>query len=52
MGLAIGVKLMFEAPMKPGVWAPEEYFPVARFLEELRKRRFEVAEDIAVARAG
>jgi saccharopine dehydrogenase-like NADP-dependent oxidoreductase len=52
MGLAIGVKLMLESPMKPGVWGPEEYFPVAPFLEELRKRHFTVAEDIAVERMG
>jgi saccharopine dehydrogenase-like NADP-dependent oxidoreductase len=50
MGLAIGVKLMLEAPMKPGVWGPEEYFPVAPFLDELRKRHFKVVEDIAVER--
>ena len=52
MGLSIGVKLMLEAPMKPGVWGPEEYLPVAPFFEELRKRHFTVAEDIAVQRAG
>lgn len=50
MGLAIGVKLMLELPMKPGVWGPEEYLPVAPFMDELRKRHFEVAEDIAVER--
>lgn len=50
MGLAIGVKLMLEHPMKPGVWGPEEYFPVAPFMAELRKRHFTVAEDIAVER--
>ena len=50
MGLSIGVKLMLEAPMKPGVWGPEEYFPVAAFMAELRKRHFTVAEDIAVER--
>ncbi len=50
MGLSIGVKLMLEEPMKPGVWGPEEYFPVAAFMDELRKRHFTVAEDIAVER--
>jgi len=50
MGLSIGVKLMLEAAMKPGVWGPEEYFPVAAFMDQLRKRHFTVAEDIAVAR--
>jgi len=52
MGLSIGVKLMLELPVKPGVWGPEEYFPVAPFLEELRKRHFTVAQDIAVERTG
>lgn len=52
MGLAIGVKLMLETPMQPGVWGPEEYFPVEPFMDELRKRHFTVTEDIAVERAG
>jgi saccharopine dehydrogenase-like NADP-dependent oxidoreductase len=52
MGLSIGVKLMLETPMKPGVWGPEEYFPVVPFFEELRKRHFTVTEDIAIERAG
>jgi saccharopine dehydrogenase-like NADP-dependent oxidoreductase len=52
MGLAIGVKLMLTLPVKPGVWGPEEYFPVGPFLDELRRRHFQVAEDIAVERAG
>ena len=51
MGLSIGVQLMLEMPVKPGVWGPEEYFPVVPFLEELRKRHFTVREDIAVERA-
>jgi saccharopine dehydrogenase-like NADP-dependent oxidoreductase len=50
MGLSIGVKLMLEMPITPGVWGPEEYFPVAPFFEELRQRHFTVAEDIAVER--
>jgi saccharopine dehydrogenase-like NADP-dependent oxidoreductase len=50
MGLSIGVKLMLETPMKPGVWGPEEYFPVASFFDELRKRHFAVEEDITVER--
>src|SRR5215470_2496498 len=50
MGLSIGVKLMLEMPMKPGVWGPEEYFPVAPFFDELRKRHFTVEEDIVVER--
>ena len=51
MGLSIGVKLMLEMPMKPGVWGPEEYFAVAPFVDELRKRHFTVLEDIAVEHA-
>ncbi len=48
MGLSIGVQLMGETPLKPGVWGPEEYFEVAPFLRELERRRFEVVTDIPV----
>jgi hypothetical protein len=30
------------SPGKPGVWAPEEFFDVPRYLDELRKRKFKV----------
>lgn len=42
MNAAIAAQLMAVLPRRPGVWAPEEYFPVAPYVAELRKRRFEV----------
>lgn len=50
MGLSVGVQLMGDRPMRPGVWGPEEYFEVAPFLDELKRRRFTVAEDIPLGR--
>jgi hypothetical protein len=49
MGMSIGVQLMGDLPLKPGVWGPEEYFDVSSFLRELERRRFSVAFDIPVA---
>ncbi|MGX7709507.1 saccharopine dehydrogenase family protein [Methylobacterium sp. Gmos1] len=46
MGLSVGVQLMGDAPMRPGVWGPEEYFAVQPFLDELKRRRFTVENDI------
>ena len=46
MGLSIGVQLMGDAPLRPGVWGPEEYFEVAPFLQELKRRRFTVVNDL------
>ncbi len=43
MNLSIGVQLLLEKKPVPGVWAPEEIFEPADFLEEVRKRRFEVS---------
>lgn len=52
MGLSIGVQLMAETAMKPGVWGPEEYFEVKPFLNELERRRFTVLTDIPVTSSG
>lgn len=49
MGLSIGVQLMADAPIKPGVWGPEEYFAVGPFLHELERRKFKVMTDIPIA---
>ncbi len=49
MGLSIGVQLMGDRPMTPGVWGPEEYFETEPFLRELKRRRFTIANDIPVA---
>ena len=46
MGLSIGVQLMGDAPLRPGVWGPEEYFEVTPFLQELKRRRFTVVNDL------
>jgi saccharopine dehydrogenase-like NADP-dependent oxidoreductase len=48
MGLSIGVQLLLNGPLKPGVWGPEEYFEVAPFLAELTKRHFEVVYDLHI----
>jgi lysine 6-dehydrogenase len=42
MNASIAAQLMLTSAAKPGVWAPEEFFDVARYLEELRKRKFQV----------
>jgi len=43
MNASIAAQLMLLAPRKPGVWAPEEYFVVAPYVAELRKRKFAVS---------
>lgn len=48
MGLSVGVQLLGDGPMKPGVWGPEEYFDTGPFLHELERRRFTVLRDIPV----
>lgn len=50
MGMSIGVQQILGLPAKPGVWGPEEYFEVAPFLNELRRRHFKVVEDLAIER--
>jgi saccharopine dehydrogenase-like NADP-dependent oxidoreductase len=42
MNMSIGVQQILANPLLPGVWAPEEYFEVAPYLEEVRRRHFEV----------
>jgi hypothetical protein len=43
MNASIAAQLVIVQPPKPGVWAPEEYFEVEPYIEELRKRHFEVS---------
>ncbi len=50
MGMSIGVQLLGDGPRRPGVFGPEEYFEVAPFFAELRRRRFNLLEDIEVRR--
>ena len=52
MGLSIGVQLLLSNVLKPGVWGPEEYFDVAPFLAELKRRHFEVHSNIEVGFPG
>ncbi len=42
MNMSIGVQQMLSKPMRPGVWAAEEYFQADAFFAELRKRHFEI----------
>jgi len=42
MSMSIGVQQILRLPLRGGVWAPEEYFDVAAYLDELRRRRFTV----------
>ena len=45
MSMSIGVQQILRTPLRGGVWAPEEYFDVAAYLDELRRRRFVVEID-------
>lgn len=42
MNMSIGVQQILERPLRAGVWAPEEYFEVEPYLQEVRRRHFEV----------
>lgn len=42
MNMSIGVQQILANPLQPGVWAPEEYFAVEPYLEEVRRRHFKV----------
>ncbi len=43
MNMSIGVQQILRSPKRAGVWAPEEYFDVDAYLEEVRRRRFQVS---------
>lgn len=45
MNMSIGVQQILANPLLPGVWAPEEYFQVEPYLEEVRLRHFQVEID-------
>ncbi len=40
MNMSIGVQQILSKPLRPGVWAAEEYFQADPFFTELRKRHF------------
>jgi saccharopine dehydrogenase-like NADP-dependent oxidoreductase len=42
MNMSIGVQQMLSRPLRPGVWAAEEYFQADAFFAELRKRHFTI----------
>ncbi len=46
MCMSIGVQQLMSGPLRPGVWAPEEYFDPAAFFAELERRHFQVEQDL------
>jgi len=42
MNMSIGVQQILSKPLRPGVWAAEEYFEAKKFFSDLRKRHFEI----------
>jgi saccharopine dehydrogenase-like NADP-dependent oxidoreductase len=42
MNMSIGVQQILSYPLRPGVWAAEEYFHAEAFFAELRKRHFSI----------
>lgn len=42
MNMSIGVQQILRHPLRPGVWAAEEYFQADAFFAELRKRHFAI----------
>lgn len=42
MNMSIGVQQILSYPLRPGVWAAEEYFHADAFFAELRKRHFSI----------
>ena len=42
MNMSIGVQQILSRPLRPGVWAAEEYFQADPFFAELRKRHFSI----------
>lgn len=46
MNMSIGVQLILRHPLRPGVWAPEEYFEPSEYLAEVSRRRFEVSVEV------
>jgi saccharopine dehydrogenase-like NADP-dependent oxidoreductase len=42
MNMSIGVQQILTRPLRPGVWAAEEYFHADAFFAELRKRHFSI----------
>ena len=52
MNMSIGVQRMLKKPLRPGVWAAEEYFEAGAFFAELRKRHFQIEIETVVVEQG
>lgn len=50
MGMSIGIQLLLAGERRPGVWGPEEYYDTTAFLAELARRKFEIVNDLPIAR--
>ncbi len=46
MCMSIGVQQLMAGEPRPGVWAPEEYFDPEAFFVQLRRRHFEVEQEV------
>jgi len=46
MNMSIGVQQILSQPLRPGVWAAEEYFQADAFFAELRERHFHIEIEI------
>lgn len=42
MNVSIGAQLLLRNAQKPGVWGPEEYYDVAEYFKEVKRRKFNV----------
>ena len=52
MNGSIAAQLILTSPLKPGVWAPEEFFETGPYFDELKKREFQFdmkIEDLGAA---
>lgn len=45
MCMSVGVQQILQRPLRPGVWAPEEYFDAESFFAEMRRRHFTIELD-------
>ena len=46
MNASIAAQLLLARPMRPGVFAPEEYFEVDSYFPELEKRKFTIRTSV------
>jgi saccharopine dehydrogenase-like NADP-dependent oxidoreductase len=46
MNASIAAQLMLAHPLRPGVFAPEEYFNVNAYFRELERRRFRIKREV------